>query len=45
MIEIIFVELVTHLRFYVCTLTGKFKYDSLKVEINKIVITICQMTI
>jgi hypothetical protein len=40
MIEIIFVRLATHLRFYISTfdLTVKFKYDSSKVKINQIVI-------
>jgi hypothetical protein len=41
MIELIFVRLGTHLRFYVGTLvhlTVHFKYDSSKVKINQIVI-------
>jgi hypothetical protein len=38
MIEIIFVQLTTHLEFMLVHLTVKFKYDSSKVKINQIVI-------
>jgi hypothetical protein len=42
MMEIIFLLLATHLRFYVGMLeqSVSFKYDSSKVKINQIVITI-----
>jgi hypothetical protein len=36
-IEIIFVRLATHLRFYVGTFAVKFNYDSSKVKINQMV--------
>jgi hypothetical protein len=38
MIEIIFVWLATHLRFYVGTLDCQLKYDSSKVKMKQIVI-------